>query len=111
MGHCDEVSPITQAINRIIAAGIEGASHTVMERETETIVREWQDERDIDHVEFNWRLTTLRDELANGINAFDKHLPLSAGLTPSAFAKMREMQKGLINAKGTVCRLHAQTLA
>jgi hypothetical protein len=108
--HSNEVSPISLAINRITAAAYKNGSRIKMEIETATIVREWQDELGVDYGEFEWRLTTLRDELANGIKVFGKRLPWYIWMRPSAVARMREIQKGLVDAREMVCHLYGESL-
>ena len=110
MKDCRELPPVTVAISRIVAEALMGQSPASMEREVEAIVQEWRDEPGNDHGEFGWRLTTLWEEMANGIKAGEKALPPYAWLKPSVVARMNGMQQSLINARGILGRLRTQSL-
>jgi hypothetical protein len=112
--HCRELHPVTQAISRVIGEAIMGESPASMEREIETILREWRGEPGIDHAEFGWRLTTLRDEMANAVEAGRKHLPAHvlphAKGNPKAVARLQAVHEGFILAREVLSRLRVQSL-
>jgi hypothetical protein len=105
-----ELPPIPEAISRIIGAAVMGESPGSVTREIEAIVKGWLCEPGIDHFEIEGRLSTLRDELANGIEAGKKPLPAFAYRKPIVVEKMRALREGLVTARETVCRLRAQSL-
>lgn len=105
-----ELPPIPEAISRIIGVAMMGESPASTTREIEAIVKGWWCEPGMDHFEIELRLTTLRDELANGIEASKKPLPAFAYRKPIVVEKMRALREGLVIAREAVCRLRTQSL-
>ena len=110
MKDSDELNPITQAINRIIAEAIMGETPASMEHEIEAIVQEWRGEPDIDHGDLVWRLSTLRNEMDRGIESCEKYLRIYAAFKPTASVLMLALQDGLTRAKDILTHLRARSL-
>jgi hypothetical protein len=110
-----ELSPVAEAMCRLLAEAVVGESPETMTREVEAIVSGWWGEDGVDHLEIERRLAVLNDELVSCVEAGRRPShPFKNWRSPDVKRKLLHRHglalERLVVAHEAVCRSRTRSL-